>query len=163
MSDERRKLYLIWGAMKQRCGNPKSPNYKHYGARGIRVCQRWIDDFDAFVRDMGPRPEGRSIDRINNDGNYEPGNTRWATTVEQLRNRRPQKENLIEFNGKSQNASAWERELGFSKSVLRSRILAGWPLEKAMTTPVRPCRRSSPHQSGFRSGMSEMVGSGGSP
>lgn len=81
-------LYSTWYGMKQRCNNPKDPKYKYWGARGISVCERWMNSFKAFVEDMGERPEGTTIDRINNDGNYEPCNCRWASYVEQNRNQR---------------------------------------------------------------------------
>lgn len=83
--------YDIWNGMKQRCENPNSRGYKNYGGRGITVCQEWIESFDAFYAYMGPRPTNLSIDRINNDGNYEPGNCRWATAKEQAQNTRRQK------------------------------------------------------------------------
>lgn len=80
--------YRIWAGMQQRCSNPNRPEYPNYGGRGIRVCERW-GDFELFLGDMGPRPGLEySIDRINNDGNYEPGNCRWATKSEQQSNRR---------------------------------------------------------------------------
>lgn len=80
--------YNTWAGMIYRCTNPKSAIYKYYGGRGISVCGRWRDSFEAFYADMGPRPDGCSIDRINNDGNYEPGNCRWATQSEQTANQR---------------------------------------------------------------------------
>lgn len=80
--------YRAWAAMKARCLNPNHPRYPLYGARGITICQRWIDSFENFIADMGPRPDGYELDKINNDGNYEPSNCRWTTKLESRRNRR---------------------------------------------------------------------------
>lgn len=87
------KEYAAWVDMKRRCFNTASPNYARYGGRGITMCTEWVDDFAAFLEHIGPAPEGKrmSVDRIDNDGNYEPGNVRWATPSEQVKNRAPYK------------------------------------------------------------------------
>jgi hypothetical protein len=82
--------YMSWHAMHQRCINDKHIAWEHYGGRGIKVCKRW-QDFETFLADMGKRPEGLSLDRINNDGDYEPANCRWSSPKEQSNNRRPAK------------------------------------------------------------------------
>lgn len=103
--------------MKTRCTNPDFTGYQWYGARGITVCQRWLDSFDAFLEDMGERPEGMSIDRINVNGNYEPGNCRWATPKQQRRNARHSK--LTEADAASIRArlDAGEKPAAIARSV----------------------------------------------
>ena len=86
--------YSSWIKAKQRCNNPNVPNWVDYGGRGIKVCDRWLDSFENFLADMGERPDGTTIDRINNDGNYEPGNCKWSTPKEQSNNRRDYKKRV---------------------------------------------------------------------
>lgn len=130
--------YSVWQAMIQRCTNRSNPGYASYGGRGISVCDRWRHDFLAFLSDMGERPEsgfGRSnlsIDRINNDGNYEPENCRWATSFEQDRNKRSNR--MIEFRGETKCLMDWSRETGINYVTIINRLNSGWTTEDALTT-----------------------------
>jgi hypothetical protein len=134
-------IYGAWFSMKHRCLNPNNPFYHHYGGRGISVCPRWLENFENFLEDMGDRPEGMSLDRIDVNGNYEPGNCRWATWKEQQNNRRDNR--FIEFNRKTQSLAAWGRELGIHEDTLRWRLKTGWSVEKAFTTPADKKHASS--------------------
>lgn len=126
--------YQAWTTMKGRCNNPKSPRFKYYGARGIRVCDQWLADFASFLSDMGRRPSQKhSIDRIDNDGPYSPENCRWATQTEQLQNTRHN--NNLTFNGRTQSVTKWAREYGIPRHRFSARIHAGWPIEKALMNP----------------------------
>lgn len=129
-----------WRSMKTRCClKLKRPEGKRYWSNGITVCDRWLESFANFLADMGPRPEGTTLDRINNAGNYEPGNCRWATKDEQANN---QTSNVIlEFNGERQTVSRWARHLGIGVSTIRFRLRSGWSVERALTTPVGIIRR----------------------
>lgn len=122
-------------AMIDRCYNESNPRYSNYGGRGVLVCDRWLNSFDDFLADMGARPQGCSIDRINVDGNYEPENCRWATPLEQGNNRTNNR--LVEYDGKMMTAREWERSLGFTRGAIYNRLKAGWTVEEAMTTPMR--------------------------
>lgn len=136
----------IWTGMKGRCENPQNDAYADYGGRGIRVCDRWLD-FDAFLADMGPRPSPRhSIDRKNNDGDYEPNNCHWATPSEQSRN--TSRNVWIEYEGERMVATDWAARYGLPAPVLLSRIRRGWPIERALRERPRHYGRiSSAHAS----------------
>lgn len=122
-----------WKSMLIRCGNPNNPAYKNYGGRGITVCDRW-KSFENFIFDMGEKPNGTTIDRIDNDRGYEPGNCRWATVYQQSRNRRS---NIwITVDGRSMVAKDWARELGTSQQVITNRIAKGWDAKSACSIKV---------------------------
>ncbi len=121
-----------WQAMRSRCLNPTDKDYRNYGARGITVCDIW-SDFSVFLRDMGERPAGTTIDRIDVNGNYEPGNCRWATPAQQGRNTRVNVQ--VTFNGKTQCVAEWAEEVGLERKTLEYRIRIGWTPERALTTP----------------------------
>jgi hypothetical protein len=128
--------YGTWCSMIQRCINPKVQYFAHYGGRGITVCNRWCKSFEDFIADMGPRPSPQhSLDRFpDNDGNYEPGNCRWATQSEQARNRRNNV--IVDFNGELRPIVEWAERFNLDSGVLRYRLHRGWPIEKALTKPV---------------------------
>ena len=122
--------YRSWGLMKDRCGNPKNKHYADYGGRGITVCKRWREDYAAFLSHIGRKPSpDHSIDRIDNDGNYEPDNVRWATPMEQSGNKRNNR--WITYNGRTQILADWAREIGINESSLRER-LEKWTLKRAL-------------------------------
>ncbi len=128
--------YQSWKRMKRRCFDPKIWSFKYYGGRGITVAKEWADSFETFFAYVGPKPSpGHSIDRIDNNGNYEPGNVRWATKTEQAQNTRSIR--IITFNGISMPVPAWEDKLGFTRGTIRQRLNRnGWSIEEAMTTSV---------------------------
>jgi hypothetical protein len=126
------KAYSAWQAMVQRCHNPKAHNYAWYGARGIRVCERWRDDYSAFVDDVGVPQPGLSLERMDNSKGYEPGNCRWATMAEQAKNRRKGKQ--PDHNSLRSKA----KQHGLAYHVVYQRIkLLGWSEWKALHTPVQ--------------------------
>lgn len=115
--------YRIWHNMITRCTNPNSDSYKYYGKRGISVCGRW-KTFENFFADMGSRPSLKlTLDRINNDGNYEPENCRWATSKEQRANQRiPVSQRLFTFNGETNNLTRWAKKLNINYQTLHTRM-----------------------------------------
>lgn len=123
------RTYSTWASMVQRCTNPKSTTWSKYGGKGITVCKRWLS-FDNFLSDMGERPAGMSIDRINPRGSYTRSNCRWADSKQQGANQT--KTRFITFQGRTLHLTAWAGELGINPSTLHGR-LKRWPAEIAMT------------------------------
>lgn len=124
--------YRIWQKIKERCQSETAKNFADYGGRGIKLCSRW-QNFSAFREDMGSRPSSKhSIDRINNDGNYEPGNCRWATKTQQIRNRRVTL--FLTFNGKTRPLIEWCEEHNKDYYLVRKRIRRGWTARDAILT-----------------------------
>lgn len=121
------KEYAVWASMHYRCTNPNCENYSRYGGRGISICERW-QSFENFLEDMGPKPAGHSIDRIDNDGNYEPANCRWASD-EQQRGNKGNSQHLT-YNGKTMTIGQWAKQLGVKKGRLFYRLYSGWPTEE---------------------------------
>lgn len=122
--------YKSFQSMIQRCNNPNSTQYSRYGGRGIAICERWRT-FTNFLADMGERPKGRTLERIDNDGNYEPGNCRWATLMEQNCNKRTN--HNLTLNGQTMCVAEWARHLGISPTTLYSRMHKGWSAERVLT------------------------------
>lgn len=121
--------------MKSRCTNPSNRQWADYGGRGITVCQRWADSFEAFLEDMGPRPSAKhQIDRTNNDRGYEPGNCRWVLSKTNNSNKRSNR--IIEFQGQARTLTEWARQIGIGEPTLWIRLSdLGWSVERALTTP----------------------------
>jgi hypothetical protein len=143
-------IYRVRQQMNARCHNPNHKEYHNYGGRipPIMVCDRWRSSFEAFrddiLKEIDERPSPQhSLDRIDNNGNYEPGNVRWATPEEQSNNTR--RNSPLTYNGKTQNRVMWAREKGLSPDTLYSRLyVLGWSVEKALNTPVRSRQRKTP-------------------
>jgi hypothetical protein len=120
--------YRIWSGMRGRCNNKNAPSYRYYGARGIKVCARWERSFDNFLGDMGVAPsKSHSIDRINNDGNYEPGNCRWATRRQQMTN--TSRTVHITIDGVTRSLIEWAEHLELPYHRLQGRLRAGCSIE----------------------------------
>lgn len=123
--------FKAWCAIKQRCGNPKTRNFHCYGGRGITVCDRWLHSFETFLEDMGPRPSPKhSIDRRDNDGPYAPGNCRWATRVQQNRNKRNNRR--VTIGGETLTVIEWCERSGLQSHVIRNRLRLRWPAESLL-------------------------------
>jgi len=129
--------WRAWSSMLKRV-QPGSKDAKNYAERGICVCDRWRQ-FENFLADMGERPAGASIERINNSLGYEPGNCRWATQLEQARNRRSNR--LLTFDGVTRTTSEWSEVTGIERHTLGHRVRSGWSVEDALTVPVTKANR----------------------
>ena len=141
-------IYAIWDSMIQRCYNSTRRDYNSYGGKGIEVCDRWRNSFEMFFEDMGHRPDGMSLDRIDTTKGYSLENCRWSTTTQQARNRTDNK--LITFAGKTLCLIAWANELGINKITLHGRLAKGWSEERALTQPIA---RIYSHQKNCRQGI----------
>ncbi len=127
--------FSSWMHMLDRCYNKGHVQYHRYGGRGILVCDRWRESFDAFLEDMGDRPAGTTLDRIDSDRGYDSGNCRWATIVEQNRNKTNRTK--LTFRGQTMSVTEWAERLGIPRSVVFGRLKAGWTAERALIAPVR--------------------------
>jgi len=125
------KTYQTWVNMRERCFNNKVDRYKNYGGRGISVCDRWANSFDNFLNDMGEKPNGMTIERIDVNANYSKENCRWATAQEQAKNKTNTR--LISYNGLTLTTQEWAKKIGISFSCLRVRLHRNWPIEKALS------------------------------
>ncbi len=132
------RTFKSWESMWQRCTNPNAKSFEHYGGRGIKVCDRWRD-FQAFLEDMGERPEGKSLDREASDGDYTPENCRWADKYQQQRNKRDTSQ--IVYGGVTQSYAAWAEQTGLASETISRRIRSGWSVADALTRPSRKHKR----------------------
>ena len=126
--------YNTWKGMKARCTNPKATGYDRYGGAGIMVCKRWLESFENFLEDMGARPEGKTLERVDGTKGYTRGNCRWATKSEQCNNRRGNVK--LTYGGVTMGVFQWARKLGIKPATLKNRLRIGWSAEKALTTPI---------------------------
>lgn len=125
--------WKTWAAMIARCTQPSMETYQFYGGKGISVCERW-KEFANFLADMGSKPKGLSLDRIDSAGNYEPGNCKWSTAAEQAINK---SNNIwVEIDGRKQVMTHWAKELGIKRTTVIMRIKRGWDPVRALTEPV---------------------------
>lgn len=142
-SGKKSKTYQTWRSMLVRCRNKNCKGYPLYGGRGITVCEQWLS-FECFLQDMGEKPSGTSIDRIDNDKGYYPGNCRWATPKEQVRNRRVGRR--ITCDGETKLPCEWSDASGIPSSVIIKRIKCGWAPKIAIYAPLRETKLSRHHK-----------------
>lgn len=123
------RTHVIWKAMRQRCQNPRHRAWQWYGARGIKVCDRW-QNFELFLADMGEAPPGMSIERRNNNGHYDPANCVWTTRTEQMRNQRSNR--IISYRNRHLALAAWAEETGLTRETIANRLEHGWSVGQAL-------------------------------
>jgi hypothetical protein len=128
-------FYSIWQGMKRRCDNPSIKQFKAYGGRGIKVCSRWVSSYATFEADMGERPKGYTLERIDNDGDYTPENCKWASRKEQQRTQGWTR--YVEIEGVKYKAVDLAEKIGIKTDTLTARVDNGWPLEKIMQRKVK--------------------------
>ncbi len=136
---EGQRLYWVWAAMIQRCSNPENKGYRLYGGKGIRVCERWRS-FDAFLADMGLPPKGTTIERVDAAGDYKPSNCKWASRIEQARNRPTWCRYYTVAGVKMTMREAWQQYADRSityRSFVKRLVTRGWTLERALSTKAR--------------------------
>lgn len=125
-------LYKAWRSMLGRCYLETNPSYPDYGGRGVTVCDKWRESFETFAADVGRKPfRGAQLDRIDNDGNYEPGNVRWASAKEQANNRRSNR--IVEWGGQSMTVQQWGEHLGIDPQKIRNRLRRGWAVPEVFS------------------------------
>lgn len=136
--------YKLWANIKSRCTNSNATGFKNYGGRGIRVCERWYYSFENFLEDMGQKPfRGATIERIDNNGDYEPSNCRWANKSEQCSNKRNNR--ILRFNGIDATLTEWSRATGMCRETIARRLDSGWSVDDALT--IEP---HEPKMSGYK-------------
>lgn len=127
-------IYKLWTAIKDRCFNPEAKHYSRYGGRGISMCKEWAEEYVTFAEQIGPRPKGMTLDRIDNDGNYKPGNVRWATRTEQANNRVTNV--FITHEGLTMTLAEWARHKGWKYGLIGSRWKRGLRGSDLLAPPV---------------------------
>lgn len=131
---ERRRIHWVWAEIIQRCTNPRNKSYKRYGGRGISVCDRWRNSFELFCKDMGPRPLGSMIDRIDNNAWYSPDNCRWVTPAQSNSNRSISR--LVTVDGENMCLKHACKKLGLLYRPIAKRFQRGWPEYRALYEPL---------------------------
>lgn len=154
MKNKQSSYYKSWSSMKERCLNPNNKDFYRYGGRGIKICDRWMK-YKNFIEDMGYRPQGCEIDRIDNSKGYEPGNCRW---VDRKTNARNKENNLrIELDGTVRTLSEWSEITGIGRVTLKGRLESGWTVKQALGYQVKDKRRLNRRRKLEYNGQSKSV------